>query len=98
MRPASPQVIEMGDRLAHREEALLQVELAAEQHRHDARAADSGASAAATASCELGEARVVMRAQLRDARGDAAERQAVRRQHQRRIGQRSKAASVNATT
>ena len=34
---AAPEVVEVGDRLAHREEALLQVELAAEQHRHHLR-------------------------------------------------------------
>ena len=34
---APPEIVEMGDRLAHREEALLQVERAAEQHRHHLR-------------------------------------------------------------
>ena len=33
----------MGDRLAHGEEALLQVELAAEQHRDELAPRDSGA-------------------------------------------------------
>src|SRR5678815_5813855 len=34
---APPQVVEMCDRLAHREKALLQVELAAKQHGDDFR-------------------------------------------------------------
>ena len=63
-----PEVIEVRDGLAHREEPLLQVELAPEQHRHQVGGGHRPAAARRRLG-ELGEARRVMRAQLRDARG-----------------------------
>ncbi len=79
----------MGDRLAHREEALLHVELAREQHGDELGRAQRRRGRRIGID-ELGEPRVVMRAQLRDAQRDAAERQPVRGQHQRVGRQRAK--------
>ena len=76
----------MRDRLADREEALLEVELAAEQHRHDCggRGRPAGLSDGID---QFGQACAVVVAQRFDAGAYAAERQAVRRQHQRVVGQ-----------
>ena len=60
-----PEVVEVRDRLAHREEALLQVELAAEQHRDEVGGADRRVRGGNRRD-ELGEPRGVVRAQLRD--------------------------------
>ena len=65
-RPRMPEVVEVGDRLAHREKALLQVELAAEQHRHEIGRRATGV--APRPRLELRQPRRVVRAQLRDAR------------------------------
>ena len=76
-------MIQVGDGLAHREKALLQVELAAEEHRHDVRGGDREARR----GFELGKAGNVVGAQLFDAGGNAHKGQAVRRQDERAGGQ-----------
>ena len=72
-------MIEVRDRLAHREKTLLHIKLAPEQQRHDLgrryRCDRSG--------FELGKPGRVVRAQLRHARMDSDERQPVRGQHER---------------
>ena len=86
----APQIIEMGDRLAHREIPLLDVELAAEKHGNEIGSAER-CGGRAHRVVELGEPRLVMRPELRDAQRDPAERQPVRRQHQRvgrQVGER----------
>ena len=90
-----PQVIEVGDRLAHGEEALLQVELAAEQHRH-ARRPRSAARLRRRRARRSSASRAAWCARSCATRsGDAAERQAVRRQHQRVVGQRRRTRRAN---
>jgi hypothetical protein len=69
----------MGDRLAHREERLVVVELAPEE-----RADDVGRGLRLAAHVlELAEPQAVVLLELRDPLAHAAERQSVRRQHQR---------------
>ena len=60
-----PEVVEMGDRLAHREVALLDVELAAEEHRERARRRRAARRPQRTASSSSAESRA------RDARAAA---------------------------
>jgi hypothetical protein len=74
--------VQMRDRLADREESLLQVERTAEQRRHDV-GRRNGRRRRRNRGEQFIEARRVMRAQLRSAQRDAPKRQAVRRQHQR---------------
>ena len=71
----------MGDRLAHGEVALLDVELAAEEHRNEIGGRERRGGRAHRFG-ELGEPCVVMGAKLAHAQRNAAERQAVRRQYQ----------------
>lgn len=63
----------MRNRLAHREKALLQVELAPEEHRHDV----CGADRPVRRGFELSKASDVVGAQLLDAGGNAYKRQAM---------------------
>jgi hypothetical protein len=72
-------MVEVGDRLAHREKALLQVELAAEEHRNE-----FGCRAwLVRRRDQLGQPRVMVRAQLLDTRTGADKRQTVRRKDER---------------
>src|SRR6185503_6357050 len=77
--PIVVQVMQVRDRLAHGEKNLAGIELALEQQLEHVvgRARRDGAG-----SLQLGEAFSMVRLELRDARVRAAERQAVRRQHQ----------------
>ena len=79
---AMPQMVEMGDGLAHREKALLQVEFAPKQHRQHVGGADRRCGGG-DGLLEFRQTGGVMRVQLRHAQRDAAKRQAMRRQHQR---------------
>src|SRR5208337_4236296 len=71
--PGMPEVVQVGDRLAHREKALLQVERAPEQHRQHFRRGDQKARR----GLELGQAGDVVGTQLHDAGADPDEGQAV---------------------
>ena len=72
----------MGDRLAHGEVALLDVELAGEEHRNEIGGRQRRGCRVHRFG-ELGEPRVVMDPKLAHAHWNTAERQAVRRQYQR---------------
>jgi len=70
----SPKMVQVGDRLAHREKPLLQVELAAKQDRKDIRGRDG----ATRGGFELGKAGDVVGAQLFDAGSNPHKGQTVR--------------------
>ena len=74
---AEPERMQVRQRLAHRERHLVQVERPLEQHRNELERALRRFGAGLE---RLGEALVVVRLQLVDARVQALERQAVRRQ------------------
>jgi len=67
----APKVVQVGDRLAHREEPLLEVERAAEENRKhvDGRL---GRARVRDRRLELRQARRMVRAKLRDPKRDAA--------------------------
>ena len=71
--------MQVRQRLAQREAELVAVELAAEEDRHDV----GGAAGLGDGIERLGQARGVMRAQLGQALGQTAERQAMGGQHER---------------
>src|SRR5258708_38898964 len=73
------EIVQMGYRLAHREEGLVRIERPPEEHRQQIACA---ALALAQFFFQLGEARAVMRLELRHAIVRAAKGLAVRRQHQ----------------
>ena len=80
-----PQMIQMRDRFAHREELLLDVELALEQHGQQVVRGDR---APLIERVQLfGEPCAMMLGQRIDARANPDERQAVRGQHQRIVRQ-----------
>src|SRR6185503_7572729 len=82
--PRVVKVVQVGYRLAHGEEGLVRVQRAPEQHRQQlARAL----LLAPDGFLQLGEARLVVRLELRDALVRPAERLAVRGQHQHVGGQ-----------
>ena len=82
----APEQVEVGDGFAHGEVALLEVELAAEQHRHEV-GGTQRPGGRVYGGVELRQPCVVMRVELADAQRDTAERQAVRGQHQGVRGQ-----------
>ena len=82
-----PEVIEMGDGLAHREKALVNVEFTPEE---DGYKVGCTKRSVRLLHCvrELGKARLVVSAELSHTQRDAAKRQSVRRQHKRIRGKR----------
>lgn len=83
-----PEMVEVGDRLAHREKALLQIELTVEEHWDE-----FGCRVwLIRRGNQLGQTRFMMRAQLIDARTCADKGQTVRRKDERiwrEVGKRS---------
>src|SRR6266478_4801146 len=75
----APEMVEVSDCLAHREKALLQVELAAEEHRNE-----FGCRVwLVRRRYQLGQPRIMVRAQLLDTGTGADKRQTVRRENER---------------